>query len=238
MSITLSVSAAGRSHVGLVRSRNEDGLYVGDSMVAVADGLGGHVAGDVASATAIDTLKVYDRGFEPPELHMALGRAVQAVNLALRQRITVDPALAGMGTTLVVMLWSGSTCALANLGDSRAYRLRANDHRATRITEDHIYKHLVAAAATVPSLPERLARFLDGRPDGRSPDITTWHLEPGDRFLLCSDGLSTYVPHELIDDALCSRSTPSEAVDRLVDLGIDHGGHDNITAAVIDVNPV
>lgn len=126
---------------------------------------------------------------------------------------------------------------LANVGDSRAYLLRGwnTGGEMRQITEDHTYQHLIADAATVPNLPERLSRFVDGRPDDRSPDITTWQLSAGDRFMLCSDGLSSYVARESIDRVLRSSDRPSEAVDRLVSLALDHDGPDNITVIVMDV---
>lgn len=239
MTPTLRVAAAGRTHVGLVRRRNEDGMYLGRWLVAVADGLGGHVAGDVASATAIEAVRAHDRLVEPAELSAALGRAVSAANSALRRRIEAEPDVAGMGTTLVAMLWSGSAAILANVGDSRAYLLRrgtSGSGTTTQITEDHTYEHLVADAAGVPRLPGRLSRFLDGRPDGRSPDVTRWELQAGDRFLLCSDGLSSYVPHDLIHATLDRPGgDPADAADRLVTLAIDHGGRDNVTVIVVDV---
>jgi PPM family protein phosphatase len=237
--MTIRVEAAGRTHVGLVRARNEDRFYVGESLFAVADGLGGHVAGDTASETVIASLQSGDRVVDPTELPAALGRAVSAANRALHRRIEADPELAGMGTTLVAMLHAGPAAVLANVGDSRAYllRVRGSEHDATtQITEDHTYQHLVADAARVPDLPERMARFLDGRADGRSPDLTPWELCPGDRFLLCSDGLSAYVPIEQIHAVLSSSGEPGETADRLVALAIDHGGPDNITVIVIDVH--
>src|SRR5215213_2325102 len=112
---------AGRTEVGLVRRRNEDALYVGEQLFAVADGLGGHVAGDVASTTAIEALAAYDRPVQPEDLAAALGRAVAAADLAIRRRVTDEPSLAGMGTTLVALLRSGPAAMLANVGDSRAY---------------------------------------------------------------------------------------------------------------------
>ncbi|GGM22396.1 PP2C family protein-serine/threonine phosphatase [Dactylosporangium sucinum] len=234
MTTTVTVAAAGRTHVGLVRRRNEDALHVGPYLVAVADGLGGHVAGDVASADAMKALHAYDRPVDSEALARALGTAVHSINEALRRRTAADPELAGMATTLVALLFSGSSAALANLGDSRAYVLRRPGDLA-QITEDHTYGHLVADSKSVPNLPERLSRFLDGRTDGRSPDITLWQFQPGDRFLLCSDGLSSYVPHAEIQNALTSSPTPHDAADRLVELGLAHGGHDNITVIVLDV---
>jgi protein phosphatase len=235
---TISVEAAGRTHIGLVRRRNEDSMYLGRSLFAVADGLGGHVAGDIASAIAIDALPSYDHPVDPADLPATLGRAVRAANEALRQKIEAEPQSAGMGTTLVALLRSGTAAVLANVGDSRAYLLRKggpDDGGTLQITEDHTYGHLVADAANVPNLPERLSRWLDGRSDGRSPDLTTWDLRPGDRFMLCSDGLSSFVPFDLIETALKSSSDPNEVADRLITLAIDHGGPDNVAVIVIDV---
>jgi serine/threonine protein phosphatase PrpC len=235
---TIRVDAAGRTHTGLVRRRNEDTMYVGRSLFAVADGLGGHPAGDIASAAATEALAPYDRPVGRADLPVTLGQAVRAANEALRQKIDVEPHLAGMGTTLVALLCSGSSAVLANVGDSRAYLLRnggAGGGGTVQITDDHTYDRLLADATDVPNLGERLSRWLDGRADGRSPDLTTWDLRPGDRFMLCSDGLSSFVPPDLIDTTLRSSTEPAEAADRLVALAIDHGGRDNVTVVVIDV---
>lgn len=231
--MNIRVEAAGRTHIGLVRHRNEDGLYVGDQLFAVADGLGGHIAGDVASDTVIGTLPPHDLPVAPADLPVALGRAVHAANTALRNRITADPMLEGMGTTLVAMLCSGASAVLANVGDSRAYLSR--NGTTTQITEDHIFKHLVADAETLPDLSQRLVRFLDGRPDGRSPDLAPRELHPGDRVLLCSDGLSSYVPHDLIHEALTAPDEPGTTADHLIELAIERGAPDNVTVIVINI---
>ncbi|WP_431913295.1 PP2C family protein-serine/threonine phosphatase [Micromonospora carbonacea] len=223
--------------MGFVRQRNEDASYLGNFLFAVADGLGGHVAGDVASSTAIEALRQYDQVVGPGALPIVLGQAVNAANHALRQRIEAEPNLAGMGTTLVAMLRAGAAVALANVGDSRAYLLRGGQQhgQTTQITEDHLYKHLVADAANVPHLPDRLTRFVDGRQDGRAPDITLLTLAPGDRLLLCTDGLSSYVPHDLLHSALATSTSTQEAVDRLIASALDQGGPDNVTVVVIFV---
>lgn len=236
MAITLS--AAGRTDIGLVRKRNEDSLYTGESLFAVADGMGGYVAGDIASTTVIDALRPFDQRFEPDELMEQLGHAFEAANSALAQRIKSEPEADGMGTTLVAMLCSGTTAVLGNVGDSRAYLLRgpASQHSDLRqITEDHQYGRLLADAADVPNLPGRLTRFLDGRIDGRSPDLSVRELQEGDRFLLCSDGLSGVVEYQEIHSILASGLNASEAADALVAKAIDGGGPDNVTAVIIDV---
>lgn len=224
--------------MGLVRQQNEDAFYVGSRLLAVADGLGGHAAGEVASSAVIEVLRSHDQEAEPADLADLLGKAIHRANETLRQRTEVDADLSGMGTTLVAMLWSGSTAVFANVGDSRAYMMRATDKEGARLvqlTEDHTYGNLVADASDVPHLPERISRFLDGRPDGRSPDLTRRDLRSGDRFLLCSDGLSGVVPHEIVSDILASISAPGDAAERLVALALNEGGPDNVTVIVIDV---
>ncbi|WP_405432153.1 PP2C family protein-serine/threonine phosphatase [Micromonospora sp. NBC_00617] len=238
MTVALSMGAASRTHQGLVRKRNEDSHSQGQWLYVVADGLGGHVSGDVASSTVIAAVQAYDRLVDPEDLADFLGRAIREASEALRRKVREDPKLAGMGTTFVALLCSGSHAVVANVGDSRAYLIRrhgSHDNALIQISEDHTYKHLIAGADAVPNLPEKLARFLDGRDDGRSADLTPLQLQPGDRVLLCSDGLSSYVPHEHIRAALDSQGEPGEISDRLVTLAIDQGGHDNITVIVIDV---
>ena len=237
MSPELILDAASRTHTGLVRKRNEDSIYQGEWLYAVADGLGGHVAGDVASATAIEILKPKDQLVDPANLAAVLGEAISAIGKSMRRKVQEDPELSGMGTTLVAMLRSGHAAVLANIGDSRAYLLR-NSHlggETIQISEDHTYQYLVADSANVPNLPERLARFLDGRIDGRSPDLTLLDLRPGDRILLCSDGLSSYVPHDLIHAALSAPIAPDKVAERLIDLAVGQGGIDNVSVVVIDV---
>ncbi|GLZ06314.1 hypothetical protein Acsp03_37800 [Actinomadura sp. NBRC 104412] len=233
--MALTVEAAGRTDVGLVRRRNEDSLYTGRYLFAVADGLGGHVAGDIASSTVIEALKPYDRPFAESDLSNALGQAVRDANTALGERIRAEPGVTGMGTTLVAMLWSGSKYVLANVGDSRAYVIHDGAPRClTPLTEDHIYGNLMSDAADVPNLPPRLARFLDGRADGRSPDLTVRNLRADDRFLLCSDGLSPVVPDDLIQATLSTPGAPDETAEHLVQQAIDHSGPDNVTVIVAD----
>jgi PPM family protein phosphatase len=152
---------------------------------------------------------------------------------AIRRRLRTDPAAAGMGTTMVALLRSGDEVALANIGDSRIYLRR--EGRTVQVTEDHTYANLVAHADAVPTLAARIARYLDGRADGRSPDITRWRLQPGDRFLLCSDGLSSYVPAAEVDAILAEAAPAEAAVEALVAATLGHGAPDNVTVIVLDV---
>ncbi|OJF13938.1 PP2C family protein-serine/threonine phosphatase [Couchioplanes caeruleus] len=229
----MTVTADGRTHVGLVRKRNEDAHLVGRHLLAVADGLGGHVAGDVASSTAIDAVRAFDRPIAPADLAVHLGRAVAAANDALLEVTSARPECAGMGTTLVGLAWAGNIAIVVNIGDSRAYLLRGGELR--QISEDHVYGNLVGGAERVPELPGRLSRFLDGRRDGRSPDLVPLVVLPGDRLLLCSDGLSNPVPDGTIAAALGRPARAGDVAERLVALALERGGPDNVTVVVADV---
>jgi PPM family protein phosphatase len=178
-----------------VRRRNEDAHCQGQWLYVVADGFGGHVAGDIASNTAIDAMKSCDQPVGTADLADVLGRAISDADEAIRRRVREEPALAGMGTTMVAILRSDDAAVLANIGDSRAYLMRnvkAKHSPLVQISEDHTYQHLVAGANGIPDLPEKLARFLDGRKDGRSPDLTRLRLHPGDRFC-CAQTVSARI---------------------------------------------
>ncbi|MFI0453727.1 PP2C family protein-serine/threonine phosphatase [Actinomadura sp. 6N118] len=231
--MTITTAAAARTHIGHVRKRNEDAVYAGRSLFAVADGMGGHVAGDVASNTVMQVVRTYDREVPAGELADVAGDAVAAAGAALRARVETEPGLVSMGTTLVALWRSGMDGVLVNVGDSRGYLLR--DGQMAQITEDHIYGNLVADAASVPSLSERLTRYLDAHSNGRSADITRMELRPADRFLLCTDGLTGPVSADLIRDVLAEVKDPEEAAEQLVTLALEHGGPDNITTLVLDI---
>ncbi|GAB2963942.1 hypothetical protein GCM10027280_61110 [Micromonospora polyrhachis] len=233
MTLTVEIHTAGLTHIGQVRRRNEDAFYVGNHLAMVADGLGGHVAGDVASSIVIEAVRSYDQPTPAGQLVDTAVEAIDVANRALQAQIAANQDLAGMGTTLVALLWSGSKVAVANIGDSRIYCYR--DHQTTLITDDHVYGHLVSGTTQVPALAGRLTRFLNGRPEGVSADVVLRDLQPGDRYLLCSDGLSSYVPESDIDAAMGSVEDPDMLVERLVGLALDQGGHDNVTVVVVDV---
>jgi serine/threonine protein phosphatase PrpC len=221
-----------RSATGRVRKGNQDSAYAGQYLVAVADGMGGHVAGDVASLEAINALAAFDAETEPAELVQALSRGVATANAAIRQRGELEAGLRTMSTTLTAMLWSGRSYGIAHIGDSRAYRLRTGQLR--QLTEDHAYRNLVSGAAAIEDLAPVMSRFLDGRPD-RSPDLDTRQALPGDRYLLCSDGLTVVVPDTTIREELSAINSLAVIADRLVDLADAAGSPDNVTVIVIDV---
>jgi len=229
MTARLTLAAAAASETGLVRENNEDAAYSGHWLFAVADGLGGHAAGEVASAAVIESLSSHDAEVAPDILLETFGLAIAEANREIARQVAVDPSRKGMGTTLTAMLWSGDYAALAHIGDSRAFRLR--EGRLHQITEDHTIGNLVSDADFLAPV---LSRHLDGRPD-RSPDLSLRELQVGDRYLLCSDGLSPVVSSGAIQSALVSTPTPLEAVRQLCALVEEAGGPDNFTMIVIDV---
>lgn len=165
----------------------------------------------------------------PDALLEVLGRAVTEANREVARQAAEDPARQGMGTTLTAMLFSRDRAALAHIGDSRAFRL--GDGQLRQLTEDHTIGNLVWDAGFLAPL---LARHLDGRPD-RSADLSLRDLQAGDRYLLCSDGLSPVVDDRAIRDALTSAAAPAGAVRQLAALAEGAGGPDNATVVMIDV---
>jgi protein phosphatase len=229
MTAPFALAAAAASETGLIRQNNEDAAYAGRWLFAVADGLGGHAAGEVASAAVIQTLRPHDAEVPPSALLEVLGREVAEANREVARQAAEDPARRGMGTTLTAMLFSGDRAAVAHIGDSRAFRLR--DGQLRQITEDHTIGKLVWDADFLAPV---LARHLDGRPD-RSADLGVRDLRAGDRYLLCSDGLSPVVDDRTLRDVLTLAANPADAVCQLVALAEDAGGPDNVTVVVIDV---
>jgi protein phosphatase len=168
----------------------------------------------------------------PVDLVVVMSTAVGEANAALLRMIGQDPGLAGMGTTLTAMLWSGTAAVLAHMGDSRAYLLRGG--RLRQITEDHSLGKLVADVAASGRPSSVIVRYLDGQPD-RSPDLAVRKVCPGDRYLLCSDGLSDVVALERMQAVLGSVANTASAVCQLAGLAHTGGAPDNITAIVADV---
>jgi len=237
--VTISLRYAARSHAGLLRTLNEDSVYAGPRLLAVADGMGGHAAGEVASAVAIASLAPLDEDAPGADLLAALRTAAMSANEHLRAMAHDDNDLSGMGTTLVALLFSGSRVGLAHVGDSRCYLLR--DGELTQITHDHT---LVQARVDEGRISEEearshpqkavITRVMDGRPDVEL-DLSVREARVGDRYLVCSDGLTGPVGSlDTLREALLIPD-PQEAVDRLVQLALRGGGPDNVTAIVADV---
>jgi PPM family protein phosphatase len=238
--MTLALRYAVRSDVGLLREGNEDSAYAGPHLLAIADGMGGHAAGEVASSVAISALEGLDRDDVPVDhLLDALADAVAAANNELHERSVEDPSVEGMGTTLTALLWSGGTVAICHIGDSRAYLLRDADFR--QITRDHtLVQSLVddgrlspAQAATHPQRSLVMRALQSGTE--AEPDLSIIEAKPGDRYMLCSDGLSDVVTEATLREALVRYPDRGQAVEQLIDLAIRGGGPDNITCIVADV---
>jgi PPM family protein phosphatase len=241
--MTVGIRAAMRSDVGLHRDGNEDAAYAGARLLAVADGVGGNAGGERASAAVIDALKALDTDgaasdLASEDLASALGEAVQQANATLRDLVAAEPALRGMGTTLTAMLWSGSQVALVQVGDSRAYLLRGGE--LFQITHDQtVVQALIDDGRITPEQgmnhPQRslILQALDGGPV--TPDLQLREAEVGDRYLLCSDGLSAVVRAEAIHQVLSSVSDNEQAAVQLIALANEGGGPDNITCVVADV---
>jgi protein phosphatase len=237
--MTLVLRYAVRSDVGLLREGNEDSAYAGPRLLAVADGMGGHAAGEVASSLTIASMAKLDS--EPPggDMLAELTSAVAAANTRLQEMIIADPAVEGMGTTLTALLWSDGHAAVCHIGDSRGYLLR--DGELYQITHDHtLVQSLVdegrISADDVSTHPQRslLLRALDGR-SAAEPDLSVHDGEPGDRYLLCSDGLSGVVSDETLRETLTTIEDPEAVTRELIELALRGGGPDNITCIVADV---
>lgn len=231
--------ATGRSDVGMVREGNEDALLLRDSVYAVADGMGGHLAGEVASATALEPIEELDgRVFQDDTTAVtALRDAVVAANERVSQLAIENPDYRGMGTTLTAALVEGRRLHVAHVGDSRAYLLR--DEQFSQLTDDHtLVQHLVdEGQITREEAARHPQRSVITRAIGVSNDVDvdsmSLELQPGDQLLLCSDGLSGVVEDEDIARTLVEVDDPDEAVDALIDLANDAGGPDNITVLLL-----
>jgi serine/threonine protein phosphatase PrpC len=229
---------AARSDIGLLRDGNEDSVYAGPRLLAVADGMGGAAAGEVASAVAISALAPLDEDPPGADLLDALSNAAYEANDQLRSMIAQDRSLSGMGTTLTAMLIAGTRIGLLHIGDSRAYLLR--DGILTQITHDHTLVQtfvdegrITREEATTHPQRALILRALKGD-DHLDLDLSVRDTLPGDRYLLCSDGLSAVVSDATLLDTL-QLPDPQQAVDRMIDLALRGGGPDNITCIVAEV---
>jgi serine/threonine protein phosphatase PrpC len=235
--MTLVLRYAARSDRGLVRSNNQDSVYAGPRLLSLADGMGGHAAGEVASKVVIAALAPLDDDEPGEDLLGKLREATNAGNGAIAELVASDPELDGMGTTLTAILFAGSRIGLVHIGDSRAYLMRNGQfaqitHDDTfvqslidegRITEDEAATH-----------PQRslLLKALTGHEV--EPNLTIREARAGDRYLLCSDGLSGVVSHETLADTIKIPDAQACA-DRMIELALKGGGPDNVTVIVADV---
>ncbi|WP_016700087.1 PP2C family protein-serine/threonine phosphatase [Actinoalloteichus spitiensis] len=235
--MTLVLRYAARSDRGLVRSNNQDSVYAGPRLLALADGMGGHAAGEVASKVVIAALAPLDDDEPGDDLLGQLEDAVSNGNGMLNELVAGDPELEGMGTTLTAVLFAGSRLGMVHVGDSRAYLLR--DGTLGQITHDDTFVQSLIDEGRITEQdaanhPQRslLLRALTG--NDVELTLTVREARAGDRYLLCSDGLSGVVTHETLDEAL-RITDPQACADRLIELALKSGGPDNVTVIVADV---
>jgi len=235
--MTLTLRYAAQSDRGLIRDGNQDSVYAGPRLLAVADGMGGMAAGDVASNIVIAAMAPLDEDVPGDALVDALRHAVGQANQTLRDTVDANPHLEGMGTTLTAVLFSGSKIGMVHIGDSRAYMLRQGEF--AQITKDDTYVQMLVDEGRISpeeasSHPQRslLTRALDGR--DIDPEYSVRQVLKGDRYLICSDGLSGVVSAETIGESMRDIADAQACCERLVQLALRGGGPDNITVVVAD----
>ncbi|MGH2787208.1 MAG: Stp1/IreP family PP2C-type Ser/Thr phosphatase [Actinomycetota bacterium] len=234
----MRVAIGAKSDVGRVREGNEDSYLVDDPLFVVADGMGGHLAGDVASSTAVEVIAAAaqsEDGGDPDSLAVL----VRDANEAIFKKAQADTALRGMGTTCTLLMIQDSRGHLAHVGDSRAYLLR--DGELSQLTEDHslvgrMVKEGRLTAQEAENHPQRsiITRAL-GVDSDVEVDLMTVELKGEDRILLCSDGLTSMVDDDRIKEVLGRTPDPQIAADELVSVANEAGGEDNVTVVIVDV---
>jgi PPM family protein phosphatase len=236
--MTLVLRYSARSDRGLVRQNNQDAVYAGPRLLALADGMGGHAAGEVASSLVISALAPLDEDDPGDDLLAELREATVEGNSAITRHVADAPDLEGMGTTLTAILFAGSRLGLVHIGDSRAYQLR--DGALSQITKDDTFVQSLIDEGRITeeeahTHPQRslLLRAITGQ--DIDPSLTMREARPGDRYLLCSDGLSGVVSDETLAETLATYRDPRECADRMIELALRGGGPDNITCIVADV---
>ncbi|QUQ67626.1 PP2C family protein-serine/threonine phosphatase [Kutzneria sp. CA-103260] len=252
----LRLTAVSRTHAGCLRAYNQDAVHVGEHVIAVADGMGGHAHGEVASSVAVTVLAELDAAVAAGEFgengenaevdksvaldkSAAIGAVVGEVLRRLNELAARDSGMTGMGTTITALLWDGAVLNGVHIGDSRAYRWRAG--HIEQLTQDHTLVQSLLDSGRVTEEeaavhPRRnlLVRAIQtgGPAEG---DLFVQRPEPGDRYLLCSDGLTAVLTDETIAGVLAELADPGQAVDRLVDLTLRGGAPDNVSVVLADV---
>jgi protein phosphatase len=236
--VTLVLRYSARSDRGLVRQNNQDAVYAGPRLLALADGMGGHAAGEVASSLVISALAPLDDDVPGDDLLAELRNATHDGNEAISRHVAEAPDLEGMGTTLTAILFAGSRLGMVHVGDSRCYLLRAAEF--SQITKDDTFVQSLIDEGRITeedahTHPQRslLLRAITGQ--DVDPSLSIREARAGDRFLLCSDGLSGPVSDETLQQTLEDYPDPRECADRLIELALRGGGPDNITCIVADV---
>ena len=235
--MTYALTYAAASHVGLIRGNNEDSAYAGPHLLALADGMGGHAAGEIASQLMISHIAHVDDVGPGDDMCGQLADAMAEGNAAIANQIDINPATEGMGCTLDAFFFNDDTLAICHVGDSRGYLYR--DGQLKQITKDDTYVQSLVdegqlAPEDVSNHPQRslILKALTGRPV--EPTLMLRDVRPGDRYLLCSDGLSDPVSHDTIAD-IVSGGTLDQAAERLIDLALRSGGPDNVTLVLGEI---
>lgn len=236
--MTLGLRYIAQSDRGLVRSNNEDSAYAGARLLALADGMGGHAAGEVASQLVIQALRTLDDDEPGGNLLEALDAATRHGNEAIAAQVARNPELDGMGTTLTAILFAGTKIGLCHVGDSRGYLLR--DGVLTQITRDDTFVQSLVdegriTAEQAHTHPQRslIMKALTGQEV--EPTLTMREARAGDRYLLCSDGLSDVVSDETLAETLSSVADLPQCANRLIELALRSGAPDNVTVVLADV---
>jgi len=250
--VRMEIKAYGLTHVGRQRQHNEDSYLVADEakLFLVADGMGGHAAGEIASRIAVDSISEFilhtkeDDGTWPhaydEHYKRSTNRLMAAVRLAntrVLEAMRKDARLRGMGTTVVACLAEGDTLSVAHVGDSRAYMIR--DNQLQRITNDHswVFEQVQAGMLTEAEAEKHPLRNVITRALGGAlqvnPDASEIEVKEGDLFLLCSDGLTGMVPEEQILKVVTEYGDLEKACQKLIDEANERGGLDNVTAILV-----
>jgi len=235
--VKLALDFVAVSDRGLVRGNNEDSAYAGPHLLVLADGMGGHAAGEVASQLMVEHLEHLDRDPEDADMLALLGAAAEDGNASIEASVAEHPEQAGMGTTLTATMFNGRELGLIHVGDSRGYLLRKGELRQLTV-DDTFVQSLVndgkLAPEDVSSHPQKslILKAYTGR--AVEPHLELIQVQPGDRILLCSDGLSDPVTQQTIQLAL-GDGTPEMAANRLIELALRSGGPDNVTVVVAEV---
>jgi serine/threonine protein phosphatase PrpC len=246
--MALQLLVEGRTDKGLVRPNNEDNFYLNEStgLLVVADGMGGHASGEVASKMAVDVIRDYFKNVQEgqapivgqyredcSEITNQIGSAIRLANMAIYEAAKSDPKLKGMGTTIAAVLHNGNRLSIAHVGDSRIYLVRAGD--IEQLTDDHSFvseqvkrELITKEEAQKSDMKNILTRAVGIAPDVEI-DFDELTLADRDILILCSDGLSSMVSDDDILSAATSVNNPVEACEKLIDMANKNGGRDNIT---------
>ncbi|WP_427134977.1 protein phosphatase 2C domain-containing protein [Pseudarthrobacter sp. S9] len=230
---------AARSDVGRVRAKNDDSAYVGRHLAVVADGMGGHAGGDVASAATVLDMIHLDHDNYDDDAGTVLADEIQTANSLLSELVHINPKLAGMGTTVTALLLAEGKLHFAHIGDSRAYRLRKGEFE--QVSVDHTFvQRLIDEGRLRPEEAEThphknvLMRVLGDVDASPELDLDTLDVHPGERWLLCSDGLN-YVAGHAVERTVREIKNLRECAEHLVELTLEAGAPDNVTVVLVDI---